>query len=359
MTGPQHANAQIWVLLGSRHGDNQQLLALAEALGVPYRPVRLAFNAFAALPPIVLGASKLAWRPVAASQITAPWPRAVLAAGRKTVSSARWIQRQSGGQARLIHLNRPWAPLSWFDLVVTTPQYAVPPRPNVLVNHLPFQPPGTVSEAELPAALQPRAAKMPRPWTTVMLGGDSRPYVLDSVAASALGEMVNRQVAEHGGSAWVLGSPRTPAASIDAMERALNVPSAVVRWGSGANPYAALRGLSDRFVVTSDSASMLVEGLLSGRPVTPFYLEPRPDWRWRLVARWREAAANAPGSFVARGFDAAVDAGLLSSVRDVALFCQALKAAGAFDVPGRALALAERDRQATLTRVRELLQARC
>ena len=349
------ASAPLWVLLGTRHGDNQQLLAIAEALGIPYRTVPLRFNAAAGLPPALLGANQLAWGGKGDVALSAPWPRAVLASGRKCVSAARWIRKQSGGQTRLIHVNRPWAPLAWFDLVVTTPQYAVPPRANVLINRMPFLMPPTSGEAALPAALQARAETMPRPWTLAMVGGDSRPFVLDDAAAARLAETINVEVRTHGGSAWVLGSPRTPESAMAVIERTLDVPSQLVRWGQGDNPYQALRQTADRFVVTMDSASMLTEALLSGRPVVPFDLPVRPDWRWRLTTTWRRAAERAPRSIVGRSFDVLQDLGLLSSVRDLGLMRRSLDEAGAFDRTGIAPELARKERENTLARIAALV----
>jgi mitochondrial fission protein ELM1 len=271
---------------------------------------------------VLLGASRLGWRSDAT--LAPPWPRVVLAAGRKSVSAALWIRRRSAGRTRLVHVNRPWAPLSWFDLVVTTPQYAVPERPNVLTHLLPFLVPPPADGVPLPHAWQATAAALPRPWTVVLVGGNSRPYVLDAGAAARLGAAVNERVRAAGGSAWVLGSPRTPEAAMAAIERTLDVPSQLVRWGRGENPYAALRGQANRFIVTMDSASMLTEALLSGRAVTPFALAAQPDWRWRLAAAWRRAAERAPSSWAARSFDAAQDLGLLSSVRDIRRLHQAL-----------------------------------
>jgi mitochondrial fission protein ELM1 len=343
----------IWVLLGTRHGDNQQLLAAAQALELPYRAIPLHFNAAAGLPPVLLGARRLSWRSEA--PLAPPWPRVVLAAGRKSVPAAMWIRRRSAGRARLVHFNRPWAPLSWFDLIVTTPQYALPERPNVLANLMPFLLPPAPADAPLP--MQERAAALPRPWTVALVGGNSRPYVLDDAAAASLAASVNARVRDTGGSVWVLGSPRTPASAMTIIERALDVPSQVVRWGDGENPYGALRRMADRFIVTADSASMLVEALLSGRPVTPFSLPARPDWRWRLASAWRTAAARAPSSMTARSFEAVLDAGLLSSVRDLGLLQRALRDAGMFDGTGRPLELAQRERSATVARIAELIES--
>lgn len=345
--------APIWVLLGAKHGDNQQLLAIAEALNQPFRAVPLRFNRAARQAPVILGASRLSWRSDVA--LTPPWPRAVLAAGRKSVPAARWIRKQSGGRTQLIHLNRPWAPLSWFDLIVTTPQYALPERANVLTHLMPFTtpPPPDVSP---PTALPNRAAALQRPWTVVLVGGNSRPFVLNDTAAAELAQAINAQVRRTGGSAWVLDSPRTPAAAMTVIEQNLEVPSCISRWRDGERLYGTLLGLADRLIVTADSASMLTEALLTGRPVQLFKLPVQPDLKWRIASAWRRAAMRAPSSAIARAYEVAVNLGLLTSVRDLGRLHRALEDAGLFDGTGRPLEVAERERHATLTRIAQLIE---
>lgn len=344
--------APIWVLLGKWHGDNQQLLAIAEALQRPFRTIPLRFNPASKVAPALLGASRLSWR--SEVPLAAPWPQMVLAAGRRSVPAARWIRRQSGGRTRLIHVNRPWAPLSWFDLIVTTPQYALPERPNVLSNLMPFLPPPALlsSGDALPAI----AAELPRPWTAVLIGGNSRPHVFDDDAAAALAATVNAQVREIGGSAWLLDSPRTPVNAMAIIEQAIEVPAHTVHWREGKKVYSALLGSADRFIVSEDSASMLTEALLTGQAVTLFKLRSEPDWKRRFASSWRMAAERAPSSMLARGFEIAVDLGLLTSARDLRLLHRALGNAGMFDGLGRARDAAARERQTTLARINALIK---
>lgn len=341
----------LWVLLGNRHGDNRQLLAIAEALGRPYRTVQLRFRRGARLAPARWFAHRLTW--TTEPQLAPPWPRAVLASGRKSVPAALWVRRASAGRTRLIHVNRPWAPLAWFDLVVSTPQYGLPERDNVLVNLLPFVP--AVLPEPLPVSLAARAAALPRPWTAVLVGGNSRPFVLDEASATRLAAAVNAELHAVGGSAWILDSPRTSAVAMAALEHGLERPAQVVRWGRDENAYAALLGLADRFIVTADSASMLTEALLTGRPVTPFALPAQADWRWRLGAAWRRAAERAPQSTLRRALDRGVGLGLVSSVRDLGRLQRALDEAGLFGGTGRPLAVAEGERARTVARINAVI----
>lgn len=346
-------SAPIWVLLGKWHGDNQQLLAIAEALQLPFRTIPLRFNHAVHIPAQIRASSHVGWR--TDQPLGPPWPRIVLAAGGKSVPTARWIRRQSGGYTKLVHVNRPWAPLSWFDLVITTPQYALPSRPNVLSNLMPFLPPP--ADPPLEAWLPPAATSMPRPWTAVLIGGVTRPYVYSDAAVSALATMVNRQVRDLGGSAWLLDSPRTPPNTIPILERSVEVPSQVVPWrGEGKKAYRALLASADRFIVTEDSASMTTEALLSDKPVALFELPIRPDWSRRFASAWRVAAERAPSSISARMLEAVIEFGLLTAVRDVRLLHRALQQAGMFDGSKRPTAWAERERNETLGRINALME---
>jgi hypothetical protein len=50
MTAP--GRAAVWVLLGPHRGDNNQVLALAEALGLPFRAIQMSYRWFAHLPAV-------------------------------------------------------------------------------------------------------------------------------------------------------------------------------------------------------------------------------------------------------------------------------------------------------------------
>lgn len=351
----QSTSAPIWVLLGKRRGDNQQLLAIAEALQLPFRTITQRFNWGAKIHPALRGASHLGWD--THEPLEAPWPRIVLGAGRRSVPMARWIRRRSGGYTKLVYVNRPWAPLSWFDLIITTPQYALPARPNVLSNLMPFLPPQADSP---PKHWEPAsAAVMPRPWTAVLIGGPSQPYVYSDDAARAMAATINKQVAATGGSAWVLDSPRTPPHIMPLLRQSLNVPSQLVHWrGEGRHAYPALLASADRFIVTEDSASMTTEALLTDKPVSLLELPIQPNWKRRLASKWRVAAERAPESRTAQLFETAIGLGLLTAVRDLRLLHGALRHAGLFGGSNCPTAWAERERQATLAHITRLIEDR-
>ena len=338
----------VWVLHGQRHGDNRPLDALAARMAARHgwrvQALDLEFSPPAALPPWLLGASRLGLRR-ATPALAPPWPDLVLAAGRRSAPVARWIARASG--ARLVHLNRPWAPLRHFDLVLSPPQYLLPGRDNVCYLPLPLSPPA-VADAEVMRHWQARLAQpptaLPKPWLVVLVGGASRPQVLDVASARALAGRLQAWVGRSGGSVLVTGSPRTPAEALDALGQALQqlLPGRhhLHRFGGEApNPYAAWLALADRVLVTSDSAAMLADALGSGRPVSLHALPRRPDLRSRTVQALRRVLCRSTSQASYRGtpkqqragarlFDRLVEGGLLTSLRDLDALHQPLRAGG-------------------------------
>lgn len=337
------ADPKVWILLADRAGGNGQLISLAEALGWPYERQTIAYNWLNRCPNILLGATLATVRPDAASRLRPPWPDLVIGASRRSVPVARWIRRQSGGRAKLVHLLHAMAPLDLFDLVITTPQYRLPARPNVL--HLAAAL-NRVDGDRLAAAAERWAlhlTHLPRPRVALFVGGDSASYRLDAATAARLGADASARAASAGGSLLVSTSPRTPAEAAEAVIAAIAGPSMVYRWkaNDAENPYHAFLALADRFIVTADSASLLVEACLMGKPVEVFSWPTRrnpvlraKEWLWRSFA----AGDSGPGH---EGLmERLVDWGLLKPPRDFAGLHRELRRRGLISPFGAADAAA-------------------
>lgn len=337
---------ELWILLGGRRGDNLQMTALAEATGLPFRAMQLRFNAASALPNWLLGASRLS--ATCDEQLGPPWPAAVISSGRRAVPLAMWIRKQSGETTRLIHVGRPWAPLSWFDLVVTTPQYRLPSRGNVLRNSMPLSASGRFKDAGDPG-IRAQLRQLPRPHVGVFVGGNSRPYVLDGTAAHALAER-SLELAEGGGSVIVVAGPRTPIGVLDALRTALVLPCLIFPWNAARNPYVAVRADADRLLVTIDSAAMLSELITAGAPVEVFPLPMQRDIRLQF-SRWLEAA-SCLDPLVRSLHGALIGAGLLTSVRDLEIYVESLRHEGLLENAGMARARQARELRTAAARTR-------
>jgi mitochondrial fission protein ELM1 len=271
------------VLLGDKTGDNEQCLALADALGWPYETRRLAYNRRYRRWNVRLGARLSSLDRARSEALAPPWPDLVVAIGRRSVPVTRWIQRQNAGRTRLVQLGRPRAPLAWFDLVVTTPQYAVPERANVVTLTLPPTR-RRIADCTTEAAWRGVVDALPRPRIAVVVGGSGDPFTVDETAAARLAEEASALAVRTGGSLLVTTSRRTDARAYTALRANLRAPHALHHWmaGDAVNPYPLFLAEADRFVVTGDSVSLLADALATGRPVALFPGSYRPGLLHRL-----------------------------------------------------------------------------
>lgn len=298
----------VWVLQGAREGDNAQARALAKKLDATVVLKRLHWAWSHHLPnPISPGGLAAVNREMSDS-LAPPWPDAVIAVGRRAAPVAVWIKRQSGGRTRLIHLGRPRLPFNLFDLVITTPQYALPGGPNVIKALLPMTETTAVPAG---AVWRSRFAELPRPWTGVLVGGAAFPFRFGSDEARKLAEALRHYRRQTGGSLLISTSPRSGPEVADILGAALGPGNYVHRWIRGDdNPHRFILSEADRFIVTEDSASMLAEACRSHKPVEIFTLS---RWPWSLS--W-------PGE---KGLAAALaQSGLVSPPRNVRKLCNEL-----------------------------------
>ena len=265
---------KVWILQSPHSGDNTQLRALAAALGWPTDVKRLVYRSNEGALRL-LGLATLAGVDRArSSPIAAPWPDLVICSGRGAEAVAFWIKAQNPG-LRIVFVGTPWAPLGKFDLIITTPQYGLPQAPNILHNMLPVH---DVTAPRLAAEAQrweSRLQHLPRPFTALLVGGSSGPYLFTPTAAARLGREASALARAAGGSLLITTSARTGKAAADALEAALDVPYFLYRWQVPPedNPFHAVLGLSERVIVTADSISMLSEATAAGRPVMLFDIE--------------------------------------------------------------------------------------
>ncbi|MEA2079561.1 MAG: ELM1/GtrOC1 family putative glycosyltransferase, partial [Pseudomonadota bacterium] len=162
-----------------------------------------------------------------------------------------------------------WAKLDQFDLVITTPQYRLPERDNVLQNVLTLHSVSAERLADEAGNWKSRFMHLPKPCTGVIVGGNSGPYTLGPKAVESIAGQANRMAAQRGGSLLISTSARTPKTVIQLLKQAVSVPHYLYHWQANdrANPYFGILALSDELIVTADSVSMLSEACATGKPV--------------------------------------------------------------------------------------------
>jgi len=299
---------RVWLLIGTRRGDNNQVLALGEALGVPFETrtvfykwtARLRMNLFPESVGHVTAASRRWLQP--------PWPDIVVGVGRRTLPVARWIQNQSGGRSNLVRVGHPRAANELFDLVITTRQYPVPPGDNVVtlplaMNRFPKPPTPTPEEQ---AALD----ALPRPHLLLSLGGPASMWRLDLAALRVAAAKLASRADKSGGTLNIVGSPRTPPDAWQAIRETVAGSGSVV-FQDGSIRYPVLLNDADEQFVTADSVSMISEAVMTGKPVGLIPVEPDVRGRRRLGPDPDETKVRDPRRFwadvQARGLVGTVD----------------------------------------------------
>jgi mitochondrial fission protein ELM1 len=269
----------VWLLLSDKTGDNAQLQVVADALPWPNLAKRVQVRPEYADAKPRVAASVHHIDPARSDPLEAPWPDLVITIGRRMSMVALWIKEQSQGRTRIALIGPPKRLLDRFDLAVASVQYRLAPRPNLLRINFPLQRIDKAAIAAEAEAWRQELAPLRRPLIAVMVGGRTKAVRFDAEVARQLATGIAEMAARESGTLVVTTSRRTPDAVIAVLETMLPPGSILHRWspGGGRNPYRALLGLADRFVVTSDSVSMLME---IGRLGKPLAIYPLPLSSW-------------------------------------------------------------------------------
>lgn len=289
------SSPRIWLVMGDKPGDNAQLEIVAEALGLPVERRRVIPRSEWVLGKPRVEASLAHLDPQKSDPLEPPWPDLVLTIGRRPSMAALWIREQSGGRTRIVLFGPPKRYPERYALIVAPAQYRLGTAGNTLPIRFPLMRSNAEGIAAARESWSQRFAVLPRPITALLVGGQTKPYRLDAAVARHLMHRASELALP--GTLYLSTSRRTPPAAVAAMQAALPPGGRMFRWAPDApdNPYLALLALADRFIVTGDSISMMVEVARLGRPLA---IAPLP-YRSPLAAlshRW----VNRPGGLPAR-----------------------------------------------------------
>lgn len=271
----------VWLLEDHKPGHTTQSLGLIDALGWPYRRIKLEFGALASRPNFLRGATLRGLTSDCAAGLEEPWPDLVVATGARAAPVAEWIRNASKGRTRTVQLGRKGAHLgNEFDLSVAPSYVGLYPDPRRVETTVPLT---RVRESELDAAAtrwRPKLAAGPAPRIALLVGGDDSVYALDASQASRMGGEVATLARDAGGSVFVTTSRRTDTKAARALVAALgNVTVHSYHWSAAhhehENPYLGYLALADILIVSGESASMLAEASATGKPVFIYPLEKR------------------------------------------------------------------------------------
>lgn len=254
----------VWGITDDRTGHTGQVFGVISRLGLPYVIKRLEYNQLQLVPSLLLGASLSAVTAERRELLVPPYPKLVIAAGRRTLPVLRYIKRQSPS-TRTVYLMRAEVNED-IDLMVVPEHDHVTPRPNIITTLAPLH---AVTPQGLTIAKREwleRFSHLPRPWIALCLGGNTKRGGYSDVEWR---ELVQRAMLLAGqGSLLVTTSRRTPVEALNLIDTLLKVPHLYHRWDRDKeNPYLAMLGAADGIIVTGDSLSMCAEACSTGKPV--------------------------------------------------------------------------------------------
>lgn len=287
------ATPRIWCLMADKRGDNGQVERIADALEAQLgwrcerRQLVVAPEYQTRKPPVA--ASLAAIDRAQSDPLEGPWPDLIITSGRRPANAALWIKEQSGGHCRLVLLGKPSGAMDAFDLIIASAETLLAPLPQVLPIQMPLMGVDPKRLAEARQQWQKRLEQAPRPRVVFLLGGPTLPFVFDRSLLNRLQAEVDRCLASNA-SVYIVASRRTPWHFMTELSAQVPPQVALYDWAQAQeeNPYLGLLALADRFVVTGDSISMMVEVAKQGKPLE---ILPLATGWWGRLDLWRRGLA--------------------------------------------------------------------
>ena len=293
-TGTREASVfnRVWILSDGKAGDLAQCRGVAEQLGVHAKILIVSpgkpwvwLMPYGPLSPVDrIGGDN--------SPLSHPLPDLVIAAGWRTLAYVREIKKHQKSAVFTVFLKNPRCRAGYLDLIWAP-------------DHDRLSGSRVISSIASPHRFSPRILRekyaskpdclsmLSAPLIGVLLGGDSKDYHFSNedctrLASSLLG------LAQNGAGLAITSSRRTP----DRLKRAIKqtLEGHEIYWWNELdnNPYGYLLAHSDYFVVTADSANMIGEPCVSGKPVYVFRPSGGSKKFDRLLVAFEELGATKP-----------------------------------------------------------------
>lgn len=257
-------------------GSQGQARGILQALGDRYQTEEKAivYTRWAKLPNFLKGASFIGLDEEASSPLEAPFPDLILSISRRTTPIARRIKKMSGGKSRIVQLMYPGiGGLQDLDLIII-PEHD---RGHANLKNV-FYVTGCPHRVTTKALEEGRKkwasvfADLPKPLTTLIIGGAIKGKPLSLENARKLGQEVRNLKEKIGGSLLITSSRRTGTAAEQAILAELQgIPAYTYLWGEKKeNPIMGFWALGEQIIISGDTVSMCSESCGSGKPVLIF-----------------------------------------------------------------------------------------
>lgn len=253
-----------WTITDKFPGMKSQCMGLAEAIGLPtlHKTCQrrwpwgwLGLSLGNPLEQLTRGSDLLA----------PPWPDLVISCGRRSAPLALAIKRKNKGKTFCVHIQDPVVGRQDFDLIAA-PEHDNLTEGNVIPTKGALH---KVTSQKLEEGVKTYGLlfeDLPRPYSTILLGGTTNRYKMPCKAMEELIQKILLIRNETQGSVLVTPSFRTPFQGM--LRKALEEqPRIFLANIEKLNPYFAMLGVADFLFVTDDSVNMVCEACATGKPV--------------------------------------------------------------------------------------------
>jgi mitochondrial fission protein ELM1 len=253
-----------WTITDFYPGMQSQVIGLAEAVGLPTTHKICSRRWPWGWLGITIG-DPLKQLTQKSHTLTPPWPDLIISCGRRSAPLALAIKKRNQGKTYCVHIQNPMLNHKLFDLIIA-PDHDKLKGPNVISTRGAIH---KVTQEKVEEALKTYShlfKDLPRPYSTVLLGGTTHRYKMSQEAMEDLIQAIFTIRERTEGSVLVTPSFRTPFRDL-LKERLANEPYIFLADIEKLNPYLAMLGIADTFFVTDDSVNMLCEACSTGKPV--------------------------------------------------------------------------------------------
>lgn len=271
---------EIWVLCDDRPGNYFQAIALSKELSrelnLPSKIIDISYGFFSFLPNFILRSSLFGFSQKTKSFLrsTDYFPKFAISAGRRSVSSLLWIKRKSQSQTKIIQIMNPEINFSHFDFIILPSHDKIKSHSDNVIQTI-----GSLSKINDETILseckkyEKLFANINKTKIAVLLGGKSRHGEFDEESAIFLARQLTEIANNMNAILLVTNSRRTGDKISDLIKENLKCDFQFFDYKTikkEENPYLAIVGFSDFFIVSGDSVSMISEVCSTAKPVYIF-----------------------------------------------------------------------------------------
>lgn len=267
---------EIWIFVDNRPGNYSQAIGLANEIGFESRIINIEYSIFSHLPNFILGDSFCGINLATKKKLQSfnYFPKLIISAGRRAAPVALHIKKQSLNLTKIVQIMNPDFAFDDFDFVI------LPLHDNLRGEHKNvIRTLGALTktnEKSIAAECEKFSSwfrDYQKTKIALLIGGDSKHGKFSKESVVKLIKQSCKIAKNMNAKLLILNSRRTSNEATNAIKSTLEGDFKFFNWKEivdGENPYLAIVGFSDFFIVSGDSVAMISEVCATGKPVYIF-----------------------------------------------------------------------------------------